>query len=831
MKNYVSVLLFNPDGKFLILRRSRTAEWEPNKWNLPSGHVDIGEPDFMAALRELKEELNIQLQPGDFWSRRQRNRPGCTEVYFSANLTAEQVIMVTLNFEHDGLAWVNPGTLTKFEAVPHLPGDIYEMLVKNGVIDLPTSFQKALNTLLHKDDVNLDDELEKAGVVKGTHKKDNPDYDPIMKNGKVVGYKKKEGNTTSNKKPAKKDETVDQHGVAHPIDSHVAFKTRDGQVLTGKVTKHGKDHPEYGKLVHIDSNGKEYTRYAHNVKKAERPDEEEKPKKNDDDAGTDGEADTAGLHPLGAKVTVKNKQGVYVGGEVVKHGEKSDKGHLIHVKTEHGVYKRYNHNVSLVETGAKVKVKKKKKEGEDEEELIDGKPKVDTSKEKLLDEKKLAKERKERAANKVLQADIKKQREVVDHMSGDSSMGHFVPARRLSDYAKLSPAERIVALEEEELKFDMHSQSGVNEKLSGVSGAENPLFNAAIAQYTADKMKEEDIKLSKKDFEFVALQKAVKKLNPVQKQHLRHMRAHNGQQRLNIEGLEAKIKNYGRRGVPAEAKLIPALQERLRCASIRATRYAGLMRKYIESGGDLSKVLTPVPTDKDNIQARMQRFTFGEASAKGIIDDRVTPEGRAVMPDQLFKAFNFNTGTYTIIDKPNGGSSHHGTNHILLNKANWRELSPLVELHEYLHHFHTHNNILSRTHNQNCPIAKHVMIDQLRQEWEGLPDATKASFHGNYGPGSVQRHFRNGYEKVGVSDTVAAITAKDKVMMGYGHTQDYFNSGGGDNSHWYQMAEIFNHFGESYYNGNAGLKELFPKTHSLAMAYFDHLTVYDNDKK
>jgi 8-oxo-dGTP diphosphatase len=60
----VAALLQREDGKVLITQR-RPQAFMPLKWEFPGGKVEPGESDHQALARELKEELDIQVQVGD----------------------------------------------------------------------------------------------------------------------------------------------------------------------------------------------------------------------------------------------------------------------------------------------------------------------------------------------------------------------------------------------------------------------------------------------------------------------------------------------------------------------------------------------------------------------------------------------------------------------------------------------------------------------------------------------------------------------------------------------------------------------------------------------
>ena len=60
----VHILVFNGVGDVFLQRRSMAKDMHPGKWDSSaSGHVDGGEEYGEAALRELREELGIQVEP------------------------------------------------------------------------------------------------------------------------------------------------------------------------------------------------------------------------------------------------------------------------------------------------------------------------------------------------------------------------------------------------------------------------------------------------------------------------------------------------------------------------------------------------------------------------------------------------------------------------------------------------------------------------------------------------------------------------------------------------------------------------------------------------
>ena len=98
--------VFNNEGKFLTIRRTKTAPTNPLKWDLPGGDIEIGEDPKKSMLREIKEETGFTVDklipfdveaytyPGDdYW---------VTIAYKGFNPKGKMLI----SWEHDLSKWV-----------------------------------------------------------------------------------------------------------------------------------------------------------------------------------------------------------------------------------------------------------------------------------------------------------------------------------------------------------------------------------------------------------------------------------------------------------------------------------------------------------------------------------------------------------------------------------------------------------------------------------------------------------------------------------------------------------------------------------------------------
>jgi 8-oxo-dGTP pyrophosphatase MutT (NUDIX family) len=100
----VAALIIVPEQGYLLqLRDNRPDIFFPGHWGLFGGAVEAGESEEAALQRELAEELDLHLRPGEAryvtridmdW-----NRPGCgrtTRAFFEVALVAEKVGTLTL---------------------------------------------------------------------------------------------------------------------------------------------------------------------------------------------------------------------------------------------------------------------------------------------------------------------------------------------------------------------------------------------------------------------------------------------------------------------------------------------------------------------------------------------------------------------------------------------------------------------------------------------------------------------------------------------------------------------------------------------------------------
>ena len=115
MINVVCGIIFNSEGKIFIARR------KPDKslggfWEFPGGKIEKGETGKTSLSRELNEELDMQVEVGEFLIENSHDYGS-----FRIKLTAYKCEFVEATMklvDHDQYKWVLPEELLSFELAP-----------------------------------------------------------------------------------------------------------------------------------------------------------------------------------------------------------------------------------------------------------------------------------------------------------------------------------------------------------------------------------------------------------------------------------------------------------------------------------------------------------------------------------------------------------------------------------------------------------------------------------------------------------------------------------------------------------------------------------------
>ena len=111
-------IIFRKDGKFLTIRRSKTAPSRPLHWDLSGGDLGFGEDARKGIIREIKEETGLKVKNlaliDIISGLNDRNEFWVTVCYIARTAG----LKVLLSYEHDDFQWVTPDEFRKLKASP-----------------------------------------------------------------------------------------------------------------------------------------------------------------------------------------------------------------------------------------------------------------------------------------------------------------------------------------------------------------------------------------------------------------------------------------------------------------------------------------------------------------------------------------------------------------------------------------------------------------------------------------------------------------------------------------------------------------------------------------
>ena len=106
----ISIFVLIRQGSSILLLHRKNTGWQDNKWSLPAGRHDGGQPLSEAAARELLEETGLVVNPSDLdmvhLQHHKIGRDGqeWLGVFFSASDWKGQPMLLEPD-KHDDLAW------------------------------------------------------------------------------------------------------------------------------------------------------------------------------------------------------------------------------------------------------------------------------------------------------------------------------------------------------------------------------------------------------------------------------------------------------------------------------------------------------------------------------------------------------------------------------------------------------------------------------------------------------------------------------------------------------------------------------------------------------
>jgi 8-oxo-dGTP diphosphatase len=118
------VVVLNTRDEILILKRPPGMDWAPNQWALPGGKIEDNESPLSAAIRETKEETDLDVRKLKIINLTLDNP---IAPYYTRHYTGN----VQIDFEHTDWAWVARADIETYDLAPGVL-KLYDWVLQNG---------------------------------------------------------------------------------------------------------------------------------------------------------------------------------------------------------------------------------------------------------------------------------------------------------------------------------------------------------------------------------------------------------------------------------------------------------------------------------------------------------------------------------------------------------------------------------------------------------------------------------------------------------------------------------------------------------------------------
>jgi 8-oxo-dGTP pyrophosphatase MutT (NUDIX family) len=119
----VHTVIYSDERKVLVIKRSKINDVLPEYWDIPGGTLEDGEDPAVSAIREAKEETNLDIGNLQLFFEHSnvdvtKNKQFVTLV-FAAKYPSGEIVLNPE--EHEEYAWIVPTDIGKYKAVEYLP--------------------------------------------------------------------------------------------------------------------------------------------------------------------------------------------------------------------------------------------------------------------------------------------------------------------------------------------------------------------------------------------------------------------------------------------------------------------------------------------------------------------------------------------------------------------------------------------------------------------------------------------------------------------------------------------------------------------------------------
>lgn len=120
--------------KFLIIRRSSQARDNEGAWELPGGRLEFGESPQNALIREVSEEVGLEVSDSRIissWTFMKNESTQVVGLTFICRVSAGEV---TLSHEHDDFIWISKQEISKYLS-KRVADNLYKIDLHSFLID------------------------------------------------------------------------------------------------------------------------------------------------------------------------------------------------------------------------------------------------------------------------------------------------------------------------------------------------------------------------------------------------------------------------------------------------------------------------------------------------------------------------------------------------------------------------------------------------------------------------------------------------------------------------------------------------------------------------
>jgi 8-oxo-dGTP diphosphatase len=116
-------------GKLLVLKRAPSMSYKPGSWDLPGGHLAIGESFEECLAREVEEETALTIANPRLLGIHNSIGP-YLQMIFACTIENDAHEIRLRPHEHVEARWVAPSQLVELELIPYLEG-----ILRRGMLD------------------------------------------------------------------------------------------------------------------------------------------------------------------------------------------------------------------------------------------------------------------------------------------------------------------------------------------------------------------------------------------------------------------------------------------------------------------------------------------------------------------------------------------------------------------------------------------------------------------------------------------------------------------------------------------------------------------------